>query len=157
LNPISRVQTKKKRQRRKERKLANIWYTKKSAGSVRCVIPCPSYLDYELKLCTQAARSRLDKATAAAHARNKATFNPQAQPAAPKAPPKPKLHPHFEDLSDDSPVASTSAAGGDSSLKRKRKSLRTQTVLNTTATVKRLKEIEHNRVHSSLLSLINRS
>ncbi|KAJ2915643.1 hypothetical protein MD484_g4751, partial [Candolleomyces efflorescens] len=92
----------------------------------------------------KAARSRLEKATAAAHARNKATFNPQA--AAPTtAPPKPRLHPRFEDLSDDLPVASTSSAGGDSSLKRKRKSLRTQTVLNTTATVQRLKEIEHNK------------
>ncbi|KAJ2929648.1 hypothetical protein H1R20_g7434, partial [Candolleomyces eurysporus] len=53
--------------------------------------------------------------------------------------------PRIEDISDDLPVASTSAAVGDSSLKRKRKSLRTQTVLNTTATVKRLKEIENNR------------
>ncbi|RXW18998.1 hypothetical protein EST38_g6858 [Candolleomyces aberdarensis] len=93
----------------------------------------------------RAARSRLEKATAAAHARNKATFNPQAQSAPPKASSKPKERLRIEDISDDLPVASTSATVGDSSLKRKRKSLRTQTVLNTTATVKRLKEIENNR------------
>ncbi|KAF5314022.1 hypothetical protein D9611_006973 [Ephemerocybe angulata] len=93
------------------------------------------------------ARSKLEKATAAAHARNKVTFNPESQafPTTPKPKPKPRVY----DLTEDQPEASTSeiALPGDiiSPNRRKRKSLRAQTMQNTTETVKRLKDLERGK------------
>ncbi|KAF6751295.1 YL1 nuclear protein-domain-containing protein [Ephemerocybe angulata] len=94
-----------------------------------------------------AARSKLEKATAAAHARNKVTFNPDSQ--AFHTTPKPKPKPRVYDLTEDQPEASTSeiALPGDiiSPNRRKRKSLRAQTMQNTTETVKRLKDLERGK------------
>ena len=86
------------------------------------------------------ALSKLEKLTAAAHTRNRATFNPEATVAS-----KPRPKPRVLIFEDDSVLeASTSEI----SLKRKRKSTRTQTVLNTSATVERLKESQLNEVYT---------
>ncbi|KAL0950495.1 hypothetical protein HGRIS_007306 [Hohenbuehelia grisea] len=93
----------------------------------------------------RATRSRVEKVTAAAHERNKATFNPQA--ATSKPPPKLKVRikrrvslgiavdaETGEALSEDKQAAGT-----------KRQSKRRHTVLNTSATATRLKESKEKK------------
>lgn len=84
------------------------------------------------------ARSKLEKATAAAHARNKATFNPETMTA-----PKPKRVRIYE-------AEHAEATTSESYADQKRKSSRTQTVLNTSATVERLKESQLHKVYTVL-------
>ena len=86
----------------------------------------------------QTAKTRLEKVTAAAHARNKATFDPETAAA---SAPKPKAKARLPESS--SVGLST------------RTSSRKHTVLNTSATVTRLKEIQQKRV-SFMLFVIPR-
>lgn len=89
----------------------------------------------------EAARARLEKRTAAAHDKNKATFNPQVvAPPVVKSQSKPK-----QSIT----VLVTEGTVGDGTSRRigqKRKSQRSHTVLNTSATVTRLKETQDKRV-----------
>lgn len=86
----------------------------------------------------QATRTRLEKATDAAHARNKATFNPQAT-TVPK--PKPKRRVALG--------GAVNAATGETIAERPlghRQSMRKHTVLNTSLTETRLKRSEERKV-----------
>lgn len=90
----------------------------------------------------QATRTRLEKATDAAHARNKATFDPQAAPT----PSKPKRRVALG--------GAVNAATGETIVERSggqrptahRQSLRKHTVLNTSLTETRLKRSEEKKV-----------
>ncbi|KXN86148.1 hypothetical protein AN958_10450 [Leucoagaricus sp. SymC.cos] len=97
----------------------------------------------EEKSARKAARARLEKRTAAAHAKHKATFNPQAI-----APPvvKPKLTPKAVTMLDSSEPGSKAASRRAG---QKRKSQRRHTVLNTSATDTRMRETEEKKVESS--------
>lgn len=86
----------------------------------------------------KAARSKLEKVTAAAYSRNRATFNPEAMVAS-KPKPKPRTLVFEDDV-----LEYTSEI----SPKRKRKSARTQTMLNTSATVERLRESHLHKVYT---------
>jgi vacuolar protein sorting-associated protein 72 len=88
----------------------------------------------------QATRTRLEKATDAAHARNKASFNPQAAAA---APPKPRRRVALG--------GAVNAATGETIVGRDRptahrQSMRKHTVLNTSLTETRLKRSEEKKV-----------
>ncbi|KAK1225302.1 hypothetical protein PQX77_011821 [Marasmius sp. AFHP31] len=89
----------------------------------------------EEKQARKAARSRVEKATAAAHARQKMTFNPTAASSQPKPKPKPKPKRAFTIVVDPNTgdVVQDQAPG-----RKKRQSTRSHTVLNTSATFKRL-------------------
>ncbi|KXN86146.1 hypothetical protein AN958_10448 [Leucoagaricus sp. SymC.cos] len=93
----------------------------------------------EEKSARKAARARLEKRTAAAHAKHKATFNPQAI-----APPvvKPKLTPKAVTMLDSSEPGSKAASRRAG---QKRKSQRRHTVLNTSATDTRMRETEEKK------------
>jgi hypothetical protein len=115
----------------------------------------------------QAARSRLEKTTAAAHARNKVTFNPQASTSTSLKTKSKKIgrRVSFADagqiLDNDKgePEAHETEAGAGGGggtpkgkgkakgkAKGKRQSRRSHTVLNTSATVSRMKSAEKRRV-----------
>jgi hypothetical protein len=88
----------------------------------------------------QAVKTRLEKATAAAHVKHRVTFNSDIQVS---AVPKPKVklanRVQFE-------TGETTKGGRKSELSKTRTSKRMHTVLNTTATVTRLKESEQKKV-----------
>ncbi|KAF8169952.1 YL1 nuclear protein-domain-containing protein [Pholiota molesta] len=91
----------------------------------------------------KAARTRLEKVTAAAHAKHKSSFNPDVQlSTTTKTKPKPKTLSVSADVS----MSLWTDAGGESTnqsiYERKRTSNRKHTVLNTSATVTRLKQSE---------------
>jgi hypothetical protein len=93
----------------------------------------PSVLGISLNH-SQSARSRVERATAAAHARQKVTFNPQAASSSKTSlDAKPKARRALDSLTE---------SGG----KSKRQSKRKHTVLNTSATVTRMKNAETKRV-----------
>ena len=112
----------------------------------------------------QAARSRLEKTTAAAHARNKVTFNPQISTSTSKVKPKGKKVGRLvsftdgEVLDDDGDKAGAIAGSvggspkgkGKAKSKGKRQSRRSHTILNTSATVFRMKTAEKRRVSTVL-------
>ena len=116
--------------------------------------------------CLQAKRTQLERTTAAAHARNKFTFNPQSANAEAsssklKSPSISKLRKSARRVSfvdgngeEVSAVLNTPTKG---KAKAKRKSRRSHTVLNTSATVSRLKTAEERRVRNNAfyLKLIN--
>ncbi|KAJ3510445.1 hypothetical protein NLJ89_g4671 [Agrocybe chaxingu] len=89
------------------------------------------------------ARTRLEKLTAAAHAKHKDTFNPEIQISTNEPKPKPKARLNRRVSlgvivdAETGEVVESIAQGGDA---KKRKSKRRHTVLNTSATVTRLKE-----------------
>ncbi|CAA7267690.1 unnamed protein product [Cyclocybe aegerita] len=91
----------------------------------------------------KAARSRLEKITAAAHAKHRATFNLELQFSTDEPKPKPKARPNRRVSlgvimdAETGEVVESITQGGDA---RKRKSKRRHTILNTSATVTRLKE-----------------
>ncbi|KAJ7178650.1 YL1 nuclear protein-domain-containing protein [Mycena crocata] len=95
----------------------------------------------EEKRARKATRSRLEKATDAAHARNKASFNPQAGPTTPK--PKRRV----------ALGGAINAATGEAIVERDgghrptahRQSMRKHTVLNTSLTETRLKRSEERK------------
>ncbi|KAF8207548.1 YL1 nuclear protein-domain-containing protein [Mycena galopus ATCC 62051] len=89
------------------------------------------------KRARKATRTRLEKATDAAHARNKATFNPQATAAAPS---KPRRRVALG--------GAVNAATGETITERPtahRQSMRKHTVLNTSLTETRLKRSEEKK------------
>ncbi|KZT09020.1 uncharacterized protein LAESUDRAFT_647858 [Laetiporus sulphureus 93-53] len=94
---------------------------------------------HEERSVQKAARTKLDKVTAAAHARQKATFNPQNEPLAsthmntPKANRRVSLGPAID------------AETGEIVEKAKRHSQRSHTMLSTSATVSRMKDAEEKK------------
>ncbi|KAK7045696.1 hypothetical protein VNI00_007529 [Paramarasmius palmivorus] len=88
----------------------------------------------EEKQARKAARSRLERATAAAHARQKMTFNPTA--TQPKPPPKPKRQ---TEASAEEIRRTKAARSGN------RQSKRSHTIMNTSATFERLKKSEQQK------------
>lgn len=91
----------------------------------------------------QANRTRLEKATDAAHARNKASFAPPTTAPAPKTKRR---------------IAIVNASAGDAILERSRptahrQSMRKHTILNTSQTETRLKRSEEKRVSYSIFLL----
>ncbi|KAF9007929.1 YL1 nuclear protein-domain-containing protein [Cyathus striatus] len=102
----------------------------------------------EEKRARKAARSKLEKATAAAHEKHKATFNPLATIAKPK--PKPRPEKRRVSLgavvnAETGEVLAIEDEARAETAQRKRKSKRKHTVLNTSATVTRLKESEEKK------------
>ncbi|KAH7920491.1 hypothetical protein BV22DRAFT_1098016 [Leucogyrophana mollusca] len=92
----------------------------------------------EEKRARKTARSRLEKATAAAHARQKATFNPQAQASSP-------AEASASAAKSKRRVAlggAINAETGEVIEGTKRQSRRTHTIMNTSATVNRIKNAE---------------
>ncbi len=91
---------------------------------------------------SQAGRTQLEKITAAAHARNKVTFNPQAAEMQERsAPPKPKRRVSMG-------VVINAETGEVMESARKRQSRRTHTMMNTSATDNRMKEEVEKKVRS---------
>ncbi|KAF8641545.1 hypothetical protein AX16_009922 [Volvariella volvacea WC 439] len=93
-------------------------------------------VEAEERYARKQARSKLERVTQAAHERHKATFNPQAVVEPPKPKPKPRV-------TVDSTLNSELAEAKDAVGRlpgSKRKSQRSHTVLNTTATVQRIQE-----------------
>ncbi|KAF9268752.1 hypothetical protein L218DRAFT_1048558 [Marasmius fiardii PR-910] len=89
----------------------------------------------------KAARSRVEKATAAAHARQRMTFNPTVSRSAPK--PKAKLRRQIIiTVNPDTGEFVTDETAGPS---QKRQSKRTHTIKNSSATFKRLLETEQQK------------
>ncbi|KAH0838868.1 YL1 nuclear protein-domain-containing protein [Lanmaoa asiatica] len=92
------------------------------------------------------ARARVEKATAAAHARQRVTFNPEATPSQPKIKltQKPKRRVSLGVVVN----AETGEVieGGAGTAGVKRHSQRRHTVMNTSATVNRIKDAEEKRV-----------
>lgn len=89
----------------------------------------------------QTARSTLDKVTAAAHARQKATFNPQSQaPSSSTSAPPDKMRRRV------SLGVAVNAETGEILERRKRHSQRRHTMLNTSLTVERMKDAEERKV-----------
>lgn len=97
----------------------------------------------------QAARSRLEKATAAAHAKNKMTFNPQASTSQIRPKPKPKRRVSLG-VAVDAETGEVFEPETEIVSKKKRHSQRKHTVLNTSATVTRQKQSEEKKVQSRL-------
>ncbi|KAJ7581030.1 YL1 nuclear protein-domain-containing protein [Mycena floridula] len=91
----------------------------------------------EEKQARKAERSRLEKATAAAAARQRATFNPTASSSAPK--PKTKKRRVTDDTGDAAEDSTNAEANA------LRKSARKHTILNTSEHVKRMKISEKER------------
>jgi vacuolar protein sorting-associated protein 72 len=93
-------------------------------------------------------KSRLEKATAAAHAKQRVTFNSDIQVSVTK--PKAKARANGVELeTGDTPTTSLRKSG----VSKTRTSKRMHTVLNTTATVTRLKESEQKRVCQFIISV----
>ena len=88
---------------------------------------------------SQAGRTQLEKITAAAHARQKATFNPQAAETPRSTPPKTKRRVSMG-------VVINEETGEVIESARKRQSRRTHTMMNTSATFNRMKEEEVKKV-----------
>ncbi|KAH6905793.1 YL1 nuclear protein-domain-containing protein [Coprinopsis sp. MPI-PUGE-AT-0042] len=104
------------------------------AGTAAATSQAEKSIEQEERRERHAARSRLEKATAAAHERNKATFNPESFTSrAAKSKDKGKAKQVLIELPDD---------GDDWDGWGPRKSQRTKTVLGRAATVQRLKAIE---------------
>lgn len=98
-----------------------------------------------LNIALQAARSRVEKATEVAHARQKVTFNPDAADGPPKPKAKPKRRVSLG-LVVNAETGEVLAGGGTEGLGGKRQSQRKHTVMNTSATVKRMKRSEEKKV-----------
>ncbi|KAK0239889.1 YL1 nuclear protein-domain-containing protein [Armillaria nabsnona] len=95
----------------------------------------------EEKQARKAARTRVEKATAIAHARQKVTFNPEASTS---TAPKTKLRPNRRgSLGTTVNAVTGEVIRGDA--KGQRHSKRTHTIKNTTATAKRFKKGEERR------------
>ncbi|KII94448.1 hypothetical protein PLICRDRAFT_88667 [Plicaturopsis crispa FD-325 SS-3] len=94
----------------------------------------------EEKRARRAARSRIDRATATAHARQKVTFNPEAGPSSPKASASAKRPQRRVSLG-----LATNAETGEVIVHGKRQSRRRHTILNTSATVRRVKRAEEKK------------
>ncbi|KAF8168441.1 YL1 nuclear protein-domain-containing protein [Crassisporium funariophilum] len=107
---------------------------------------------YEERRLRKAGRSQLEKTTAAAHAKHKATFmDPDLQPSASASKPKPKAKTKTNqrvamgdvvDAETGESVAPTKRISGS---KRMRSSQRKHTVQNTSATVTRLKQSQQKK------------
>lgn len=91
----------------------------------------------------KAARSRVEKATAAAHARQRMTFNPTASISQPVPKPKAKLKRQIRITVN--PDTGEVFAGDTGSPSRKRQSKRTHTIKNSSATFKRLLQTEQQK------------
>ncbi|KAG5643812.1 hypothetical protein DXG03_009588 [Asterophora parasitica] len=93
------------------------------------------------------ARSRVERATAAAHAKHKVAFNPQVQSEAStsKAQEKPKVKRRVSLGLAVNAETGDVLSGEKGSPKKKRTSQRKHTILNTSATVKRLKRSEEKK------------
>lgn len=103
-----------------------------------------------IHIALQAARSRVEKATAAAHARQRATFNPQAQASQPKQKQQPQRRVALI-LADN---AHTGEVVGDAiGATGKRMSKRRHTILNTSAHVRRMKRSEEKKVRCYIYQL----
>ncbi|KAK0228776.1 YL1 nuclear protein-domain-containing protein [Armillaria fumosa] len=89
----------------------------------------------EEKQARKAARARVEKATAAAHARQKVTFNPEASTST--APKRPNRRVSLS--------TTVNARTGEGDAKGQRHSKRTHTIKNTSATAKRFKKGEEKR------------
>ncbi len=96
----------------------------------------------------KSARSRLEKATKSAHVKQQVTFNPTAVagPSTPKPSTKPKRRVSLGFIVDTATGEVTGVDHGDGG-HNKRKSQRKHTMLNTSATVKRLKKSEEKKVY----------
>ncbi|KAF7375065.1 Vacuolar protein sorting-associated protein 72 [Mycena sanguinolenta] len=90
----------------------------------------------------RAIRTRLEKATDAAHARNKATFNPQATEA-PR--PKPRRRVALGGAVNAATGETISGPGGEQRRTAHRQSMRKHTILNTSLTETRLKRSEEKK------------
>ncbi|KAF8132462.1 YL1 nuclear protein-domain-containing protein [Boletus edulis] len=88
------------------------------------------------------ARARVEKATAAAHARQRVTFNPGATPSRPRTQ-KPKRRVSLGVVVDAETGEVIESGAGPVGVKRK--SQRRHTILNTSATVNRIKDAEEKR------------
>lgn len=99
-------------------------------------------LQDEERRAKKAARSKLDKVTAAAHAKHKATFNPHAEAAS-----KPKELQRRVSLgvAVNAETGEVAALGKGSPAKKKRHSQRKFTILSTSAHVKRMKRSEEKK------------
>ncbi|KAN0082575.1 YL1 nuclear domain containing protein [Tylopilus felleus] len=88
-------------------------------------------------------RARIEKATAAAHARQRVTFNPEASASQPRPAQKPKRRVSLGVVMN----AETGEVieGGAGTAGAKRQSQRRYTVMNTSATVNRIKDAEEKR------------
>lgn len=97
----------------------------------------------------------MERATAAAHAKHKVTFNPQAESqgpsSKPKGKPKRRVSLGFAINAETGEIImgeNDESAGG-----KKRHSQRKHTILNTSATVKRMQKSEEKRVRSTTTSI----
>jgi len=137
-----------KRLGRRTKRQGTRLYRMKRKELGRCVYLFQLVWVYHLNLFvnTKAARSKLDKVTAAAHAKHKATFNPQAQAAT--ATPKPKeLRRRVSlGLAVNAETGEVVVPGKGSPLKKNRHSQRKHTILSTSAHVKRMKRSEEKKV-----------
>jgi hypothetical protein len=142
-NPISRAQTK-KLPRRTPQWVTQLYMMKKSKLARFAFIYFNSVLGSLNHY--QAVRTRVERATAAAHARQKATFNPQAaSPSKKTVSSDTKLKGRTSlGRAVDSQIIDVTKSGG----KSKRQSQRKHTVLNTSATVTRMKNAETKRVRA---------
>ncbi|ESK93660.1 hypothetical protein Moror_1477 [Moniliophthora roreri MCA 2997] len=95
----------------------------------------------EEKQARKIARSRLERATAAAHARQKTTFNPTAS----SSQIKPQLKPKRQVTLTDASTGGISTRRGKTASSGKRQSKRTHTVMNTSATFERMKKSEQQK------------
>ena len=99
-------------------------------------------------------RTRLERQTAAAHARNKVTFDPQARAQAasssskskPSSKSKGKKKGRRVSFVDGGKIVDDAEDEDEGKRKGKRQSRRSHTVLNTSATVSRMKNAEERRV-----------
>ncbi|KAL0579773.1 hypothetical protein V5O48_002267 [Marasmius crinis-equi] len=96
----------------------------------------------EEKRARKTARSRLEKATAAAHERQKATFNPTASSSQPKPKPKPKSK---RTLTISLDPETGNVVQDEATSRKKRQSTRTHTVMNSSATIKRALQSEQQK------------
>jgi hypothetical protein len=99
------------------------------------------YISASLITPSQTARSKVEKAMAIAHVRNKATFNPQAHALSPSKSEVPKRRVSMGTVIDAETGETVESSG-----KRKRQSQRKHTVLNTSATVTRMRNAEVRKV-----------
>ncbi|EGO19422.1 hypothetical protein SERLADRAFT_453395 [Serpula lacrymans var. lacrymans S7.9] len=89
----------------------------------------------------KAARARVDKATAAAHARQRVTFNPQAHSSSSNDASRPKLRPKRRV----SLGVAINVETGEVIEGSKRQSQRRHTIMSTSATVSRIKDAEEKK------------
>ncbi|KAF8816718.1 hypothetical protein BYT27DRAFT_7076800 [Phlegmacium glaucopus] len=110
-------------------------------------------IDEERKI-RKAARSRLDKITAAAHAKHKTTFNPDIQLSStvqPKPKPKPTQRVSLGVVVDAESGQVVKSRKPSSGVGKKRFSQRRHTIQNTSATVTRLKQSQQKKARTSFL------